>query len=553
MVLSTAALAALPPRADERPRPARYALELRPEQDPRAVADDVTSTLPEFGPTVTPISPSDHRVLVLELADRTLQGTEPARAFAAGYALADDFDLRTAEPDLPTPFFPEEDPPPAGVPVEEAFRFPPGCWVDAEDGLPDTWAVNRIKAPEAWQFAVDAGRPARGRGVIIAQLDTGLVAHVELVGVPRQGDYDVLDHDTDPTDPLTGANPGHGMGTASVAVSPESLQVAGSAPEATLMPIRAITSVIEVSQVSVAEAINRAVDEGADVISMSLGGVPAAALERAVSRAVAADIIVLAAAGNCVRTVVWPARYDDCIAVAGTNAADAMWKGTCRGPAVDISAPAQNVYKAATSSFVAVEQGQGTSFAVALVAGVAGLWLAYHGRADVIAAARARGETVQGMLLRLLRATARRPQGWNTSEMGAGIVDARALLAADLDLGRDRESVQPPHPLTEPESAVAGLVAETVGVDAVPDPDLDWRRYGPELATVLLEAQLAASAGTTDTDVGTGTARNEGTAPPRPTLPVSESLAEAIGNPRLRDHLGLDDEPPAEAGEVQPQ
>jgi len=548
MVLSTTALAALEPRANK--RPARYALELRPEQDPDAVADDVTATLPEFGPTVTPISPTDHGVLVLELDDRTLDGAEPARAFAAGYALADDFGLRTAEPDLPTPFFPEEDPPPSGVPVEEAIRFPPGCWVDAEDGLPDMWAVNRIRAPEAWQFAVDAGRPARGQGVIIAQLDTGLVAHVELVGVPRQGDYDVLDHDTDPTDPLTGANPGHGVGTASVAVSPESLRVAGSAPEATLMPIRAITSVIEVSQVSVAEAINRAVDEGAYVISMSLGGVPAAALERAVGRAVAADIIVLAAAGNCVRTVVWPARYDDCIAVAGTNAADAMWKGTCRGPAVDVSAPAQNVYKAATSSFVAVEQGQGTSFAVALVAGVAGLWLAYHGRADVIAAAGARGETVQGMFLRLLRATARQPQGWNALEMGAGIVDARALLAADLDLGRDRGSVQPPHPRTEP-VAVAGLVAETVGADAVPDPELDWRRYGPELANVLLEAQLATSPAA-GADAAAG-APGEAAAPSRPRLPVSESLAGAIGNPRLRDHLGLGDDLPAEVGEVQPQ
>lgn len=134
--------------------------------------------------------------------------------------------------------------------------------------------------------------------------------------------------------------------------------------------------------------------------------------------------------------------------------------------------------------------------------------------------------------------------------MGAGIVDAQAMLAADLDLGS--RSAQP-HPLNEPESAVAGLVAETVGVDAVPDPDLDWRRYGPELATVLLEAQLAASAGTTDTDAGTGEARNERTAPSRPTLPVSESLAGAIGNPRLRDHLGLDDELPAGAGEVQPQ
>ena len=56
-------------------------------------------------------------------------------------------------------------------------------------------------------------------------------------------------------------------------------------------------------------------------------------------RAVAADVIVLAAAGNCVRTVVWPARYVECIAVAGTNAADGMWRGSCRGSAVDISAP----------------------------------------------------------------------------------------------------------------------------------------------------------------------------------------------------------------------
>ena len=49
MVLSNAALAALEPRGVGQ-RPARYALELEPEQDPRAVADEVTSTLPEFGP-----------------------------------------------------------------------------------------------------------------------------------------------------------------------------------------------------------------------------------------------------------------------------------------------------------------------------------------------------------------------------------------------------------------------------------------------------------------------------------------------------------------------
>ena len=292
--------------------------------------------------------------------------------------------------------------------------------------------------PAAWAFSTAQGRPGRGLGVVIAQPDTGVVAHAELDGVVRVGGWDVLDHDPDPTDPLDGLNPGHGTGTASVVVSPESRVVAGSAPAASHMPIRTVTTVVQVTQVAVAEAIGHAVDSGAHVITMSLGGLPAAVLERAVRRAVAADVIVLAAAGNCVRTVVWPARYAECVAVAGTNAADGMWRGTCRGPAVDIAAPGQNVLKAEVASGTAVGQGQGTSYAVALIAGVAALWLAHHGRADLLAAARARGETLQDMFLRLLQATARRPAGWDSGEMGAGIADARALLAADLDAGRAR-------------------------------------------------------------------------------------------------------------------
>ena len=79
---------------------------------------------------------------------------------------------------------------------------------------------------------------------------------------------------------------------------------------------------------------------------MSLGGVPSFSLHRAIRRAVAADVIVLAAAGNCVGLVVWPARYDDCIAVAGTDSTDRPWRGTSHGSAVDVSAPGQNVIRA---------------------------------------------------------------------------------------------------------------------------------------------------------------------------------------------------------------
>lgn len=55
---------------------------------------------------------------------------------------------------------------------------------------------------------------------------------------------------------------------------------------------------------------------------------------------------MLAAAGNCVGVVVYPARYEEVIAVAGINKADQPWKGTCRGEAVDISAPGEFVLRA---------------------------------------------------------------------------------------------------------------------------------------------------------------------------------------------------------------
>jgi hypothetical protein len=163
----------------------------------------------------------------------------------------------------------------------------------------------------------------------------------------------------------------------------------------------------------------------------------------------------------------------------------------------------------------AVGQGQGTSFAVAMVAGVAALWLAHHGRAALVAAARARGETVQTMFRRLLQATAQRPAGWDSSAMGAGIVDARALLGAALDLGSGREFVEP-----RGAGTVETLVAEAFGADAV-DETVDWHQFGPELATTVLQGRLA------------------GPAERAPRAVVTAHLAAAVGNPALRARLGL--------------
>ena len=78
----------------------------------------------------------------------------------------------------------------------------------------------------------------------------------------------------------------------------------------------------------------------------------------------------MAAAGNYVGFVTAPASYPECLAVAATNVDDQPWSGSSRGAQVDISAPGQAVWTAATNKgpngpVYTVEQGDGTSFAVA--------------------------------------------------------------------------------------------------------------------------------------------------------------------------------------------
>lgn len=199
---------------------------------------------------------------------------------------------------------------------------------------------------------------------------------------------------------------------------------------------------IRLTQWRVAKAIDIARERGAHVITMSLGGFWSWFLRGAVKRAEAANILVLAAAGNCVPFVVYPARFRDCLAVAGTSPeipengwdSESPWVGSARGKPVDVSAPGQFVWCAARkpdqSQTDAIGAGEGTSFSVALTAGVAALWLERHGR-DALINQLEDGETLMDMFREAITATARTtpPLGDN---MGSGIVDALALLGYDV-------------------------------------------------------------------------------------------------------------------------
>lgn len=373
-----------------------------------------------------------------------------SQAYDLAYHLRDKLNLRSAEPDVPYLRY-------APPTVQQAS----GCW-EPEGGEPSdyAWSLRNMHVPAAWALAPPGGGEAKGGGIRIGHPDTGYSDHIDLDRrrLDLASGYDFVDGKPDPQDPLDYSggmlSPGHGTATGSVIVSEGGVttppaggafggttppgRVTGVAPAATLVPLRAIRSVIRILSGNVARAIYRAVQQDCHVISMSLGGVPSRALHAAIEHAVNRNLIVLAAAGNCVKTVVWPARYKNCIALAASNIDDRPWKGSSRGGSVAVSAPGEYVWcarrKAASDpAHDVIDGGQGTSYATANAAGVAALWLAFHNRNALIDACARKGATLQDTFRSLLRQTARIPQpGWDTARYGAGIVDAERLLGEQV-------------------------------------------------------------------------------------------------------------------------
>ncbi|MBK1867613.1 S8 family serine peptidase [Aestuariivirga sp. YIM B02566] len=425
--------------------------------------------------------------------------------FDVAQHLVDDFDLESCVPDVD----------PGWIPDDDLMRQSPEsiggifwtlCKSNAAAPTQQRWAVQAIKADQAW-----SAFNTRGEGILIGQPDTGVADHRELdTALDLAKGKDILAGSGLPIDPLSSSmsSPGHGTGTSSVAVSRASLSIIGSAPGATLVPVRCIDNVVIGAGGAVAAAIDHARLQGCHVITMSLGGpIEGADLKRAIERAVKAGMIVLAAAGNCVPFVVYPAWDKNVIAVAGVNHKDKKWKGSSHGSKVDVSAPAENVYIArrngpADTNKALVEPGQGTSFAVALTAGCAALWLARHGVPAVRTEATKRGTTVHELFRSAVKKTVRKPANWPSNSLGAGIVDALALLKLPL--------AAIPAAAPVPEANPGAKILESAGAHP---------RFVAEagyLAADRIQRQIPERAGAL-----------ESATPPRP----SDALAKALHKP----------------------
>jgi caspase domain-containing protein/subtilase family protein len=349
------------------------------------------------------------------------------------------------------------------------------------------WSLKHVDAPGAWAKLQATGRAdgEEGVSVTIAHLDTGYRDHPEFWDrdeaksrVLYSRGYNFLDGNDNAYDPLDTSgpipNPSHGTKSGSTIVSPKGKQlvedtdathvVDGVAPGAHLVPGRVHRSVVHLTSERLGRAIFEAAGDRRDklklpvkVISISMGGVPSWTLWRAVKFAESRGVLVIAAAGNYVRTVVWPARFDETVAVAATNADCGTWSGSSRGNAVDISAPGESVWHAETTlpksnqpSRNVIGYGSGTTYAVATTAGVAALWLDYHRNDPALADLQRSGDLTR-VFRRLVQETSWRPDrgaaqlppgvtcpvgaSWDAANFGPGIVEASRLLAAPLPGG----------------------------------------------------------------------------------------------------------------------
>ncbi len=302
------------------------------------------------------------------------------------------------------------------------------------------WSLENAGVIAAWKLKPKGKK--YGSGIRVGHTDTGYRRHPEIDTarlLPNLG-YDYKDDKEDPVDPLKKGHVGHGTATASIIFSgigsPSGSEefVSGTGPKAQLVPIRVSHSVIHIRWGKLIRGIYKAVESNCHIISMSLGGRwGSQALSDAVLHAQDNGVIILGAAGNKVKKVVYPAKIPSVIAVAASNCDDKPWKDSSRGPEVDISAPGESVWRARTdkNANYDVKRSNGTSYAVATTAGICALWLSHHGRQALISKyGKSRLSSVFQSITR--SSGVRRIPGWDTGNYGAGIIDAAAMLKAAL-------------------------------------------------------------------------------------------------------------------------
>jgi Subtilisin-like serine proteases len=227
-----------------------------------------------------------------------------------------------------------------------------------------SWGVSRIQADKVHNIS-------SGSGVKVAVIDTGIdYTHPDLAA-NYHGGYDFVNNDANPMD-----DKGHGTHVAgTIAALDNDIGVIGVAPNAELYALKALDSHGTGWVSDINAAIDWAIIENMDVISMSLGGSANFTSQFEICQAAYdSGIVILAAAGNGYGgNVSYPAAYDSVIAVSATSLIDSSTYFSNIGDEIELAAPGANIRSTIQDGGYGFKSG--TSMATPHVSGVVALLL----------------------------------------------------------------------------------------------------------------------------------------------------------------------------------
>ncbi len=233
-------------------------------------------------------------------------------------------------------------------------------------------ATNAASAGESAQYALaklhllEAHQLAKGDNVRVAVIDSAIdLDSPELTG-SIAGSFDTL----------KSRRKAHAHGTSIAGLIAAHGQLAGVAPGAKILAVRAFDpngTGAQGSTFNVLKGLDWAVQNKARIINMSFAGPADPALHRALQAVHKRSIILIAAAGNAgpKSPPLYPAAYEQVIAVSATDAEDKLLEQSNRGQQIALAAPGKDILVPLPDG--GVEVSSGTSYSAAEVSGVAAL------------------------------------------------------------------------------------------------------------------------------------------------------------------------------------
>jgi subtilisin family serine protease len=234
------------------------------------------------------------------------------------------------------------------------------------------WHISSFNLDKVWQLT-------QGEGVTVAVIDSGCdLTHIDLKDNLVEG-KNFVEPNLPPTD--SGIHGTHVSGI--IAACNNETGIVGIAPKCKIMPLKVLNSFGMGSMDHVTAAIYYAVDNGADIITMSLGARnPVDKLKDAIVYANSKLVTCFVAAGNAgsSKQLLYPAAYTECISIGAVDENSMRADFSCTGPNLDFVAPGVKIYSTVpTNSYSFLS---GTSMSCPFAVGTAALVLSQRREVD---------------------------------------------------------------------------------------------------------------------------------------------------------------------------